>query len=76
MVMLFFAGFDTQAITISQVLHNLVKNPQYQDKLIEELDEAYEKSGGEITYEMIEGLKYMEMVIKESMRYITQYKIT
>ena len=76
MVMLFFAGFDTQAITISQILHNLVKKPQYQDKIIEELDEAYERSGGEINYDMIEGLKYMDMVFKESMRYLTLYNST
>ena len=73
MVALFIAGFDTQAVTISQILHNLVKKPQYQDKLICELDEAYERTGGEMTYDMIEGLKYMDMVFKESMRFESNF---
>merc|ERR1712227_797026 len=69
MVMYMFAGFDTQAISISQILHNLVKNPHCQDKIMEELDEAYEAANGEITYDMIESLKYLDMVFKESLRY-------
>ena len=74
MVMYMFAGFDTQAISISQILHNLVKNPHCQDKIMEELDEAYEATNGEITYDMIESLKYLDMVFKESLRYLSPTK--
>ena len=68
-LMLFLAGFDTQAITLSQILHNLVKNQDVQDKLIEAIDESLEKSDGKITYEMVEECQYMDWTIKESMRY-------
>jgi len=68
-LMMFMAGFDTQAITVSQVLHNLVKNEDVQDKLIQEVDEALENTNGKVTYDLIEGLQYMDWVIKESFRY-------
>ena len=67
-LMLFLAGFDTQAIALSQIMHNLVKNPDVQDKLIEAIDEGLENSNGKITYEMIEECHYMDWTIKESMR--------
>ena len=67
-LMLFFAGFDTQAIAISLVLHYMVINEDVQNRLIDEVDDALEASGGHITYDLIEGLKYMDMVFKESFR--------
>merc|ERR1719384_2731848 len=33
--MLFFAGFDTQGITISLIFHNMMKYPEYQEKVAE-----------------------------------------
>ena len=67
-LMLFFAGFDTQAITIAMIMHDMVWHGDVQDKLIEEVDEALEASGGVITYDMICSLKYMDMVFKETFR--------
>ena len=67
-LMLFFVGFDTQAITISVIFHDMVHNEDVQNRLIEEVDEALEASGGKITYELIENMKYMDMVFKESFR--------
>lgn len=68
-LMLFFVGFDTQAITISVIFHDMVHNEDVQNRLIEEVDEALEASGGKITYDLIESLKYMDMVFKESFRH-------
>jgi len=68
-LMLFFAGFDTQAITIALMMHNMVRNEDIQDRLIEEVDEALEASEGKITYDLVENLKYMDMVFKEAFRY-------
>ena len=67
-LMLFFAGFDTQAIAISLMLHYMVINEDVQNRLIDEVDEGLETSGGKITYDLIESLKYMDMVLKESFR--------
>merc|ERR1711936_504608 len=68
-LMLFFAGFDTQAIAIALMMHNMVRNEDIQDRLIEEVDEALEASEGKITYDLVENLKYMDMVLKEAFRY-------
>ena len=67
-LMLFFSGFDTQAITISMMFHNLVWNEDVQNKLINEVDDALEASGGKITYDLIASLKYTDMVFKEAFR--------
>ena len=66
--MLFFAGFDTQAISLQQILHQLVKNESIQEKLMTEIQEALEANDGQITYEMVENLKYLDWTIKEGLR--------
>ena len=67
-LMLFIGGFDTQAFTLSQILHNLVKNSAVQDTLIQHIDDALEKTDGKITYDLVESIQYLDWVIKESMR--------
>lgn len=67
-LMLFLAGFDNLGLGLSQVLHNLVKNEDVQEKFIQEIDEALENSGGEITYDLVEGLQYVDWVIRETFR--------
>ena len=66
--MLFFFGFDVQSLSIALMLHFMVRNEDVQNRLIDEVDDALEASGGHITYDLIEGLKYMDMVFKESFR--------
>jgi len=67
--MLFFAGFDTQGISISMIFHNMMKFPEYQEKVAEEIATALNSHDGVVCYELIENLKYTEMFIKESMRF-------
>ena len=67
-LMLFVGGFDTQGFTLSQILHNLVKNSVIQDILIKHIDEALEETEGSITYDLVENIQYLDWVIKESMR--------
>ena len=67
--MLFLAGFDNLGLGLSQILHNLVKHQDVQDKVIQEIDEALEKSDGEITYDLVDDLQYMDMVIRETFRW-------
>jgi len=68
-VMLFFAGFDTISLTICTLFHYLMKDQDCQDKIAEELNEALNTTNGEVTYDMIEGLKYTDMALKEAMRH-------
>ena len=67
-IMFFFAGFDTQAISLSIVIHQLVKHEEVQDKLLAEIDSVLENSNGEVAYDTIQNMKYMDMVIQESLR--------
>ena len=55
-------------ITISMIFHNMMKYPEYQEKVAEEIATALDSYDGVVCYELIENLKYTEMFIKESMR--------
>ena len=74
-VMLFFAGYDTIGITISTLFHYLMKDQDCQDKMAEEITEALNATNGEVTYDMIEGLKYTDMALKEAMRYFINQQL-
>ena len=69
-VMLFFAGFDTIGLTTSQLFHYLIKDQDCQDRIADEITEALNVTNGEVTYEMLEGLKYTDMALREAMRYL------
>ena len=74
-VMLFFAGYDTIGITISTLFHYLMKDQDCQDKMAEEITEALNATNGEVKYDMIEGLKYTDMALKEAMRYFINQQL-
>nr|UEN71150.1 cytochrome P450 4AV17 [Meteorus pulchricornis] len=64
----FAAGFETSSTTIGNVLFELALNPTIQNKLRQELSEELKRTGGKYDYEGIKNMKYMEMVIKETLR--------
>ncbi|KAH8320582.1 hypothetical protein KR067_005690 [Drosophila pandora] len=64
----FAAGFDTSASTLGFALYELAKQPELQEKLRTEIDEAQKKHQGEFTYECMQELRYMELVIAETLR--------
>ncbi|GAB0099412.1 hypothetical protein DMENIID0001_152680 [Sergentomyia squamirostris] len=66
---LFFqAGYETTSATISFCLYQLAKQPSIQAKVQEEIDEVIKKHNGEITYEAVMEMKYMESCIDETLR--------
>jgi cytochrome P450 family 6 len=67
-LVLFFAGFDSTAIALSTTAVKLIRFPEVQDRVQEELDSILE-DGEEITVEIVNKMKYMEQVINESMRH-------
>lgn len=67
-VIFFLAGYETTATTLSFVSYCLALNPDIQEKLIQELDVALIKNNGELTYEVIQSLKYLDNVISETLR--------
>uniref|UniRef100_V9IJB6 Cytochrome P450 6a14 n=1 Tax=Apis cerana TaxID=7461 RepID=V9IJB6_APICE len=63
----FVAGFETSSSTISHALYELAQNQEIQDKLREEIREVYEKYG-ELTYDVIKNMKYLDKILKETLR--------
>ncbi|XP_034237987.1 cytochrome P450 6j1-like [Thrips palmi] len=62
------AGSETTAKTIMMALWMLARHPECQDKLRAELRAAQTADGGNITYETLHDLKYLDMVFKETLR--------
>ncbi|KYB28576.1 putative cytochrome P450 6a23-like Protein [Tribolium castaneum] len=63
----FSAGNDTTSITITFALYELALNTDIQNRLREEIRKRYE-AHGDFTYEAIQEMKYLEMVLCETLR--------
>ena len=61
--MFFAAGFETAATTISFCLYELALNPDIQDRLRNEIDTVLKKHGGNVTYEGIQEMSYLDKTI-------------
>ncbi|EFA12629.1 cytochrome P450 6a2 [Tribolium castaneum] len=65
-VFLFFtAGFETSSSTMAMCLYEIAKEPEYQEKLRQEICEI---TNGEITYENLFEMKYLDQVFSETLR--------
>ena len=64
----FLAGFDTVSTLLCYVVYELALHQDIQQKLREEVDCYLEKENGEISYEAMSKMEYMEMVISETLR--------
>ncbi|XP_011862719.1 PREDICTED: probable cytochrome P450 6a14 [Vollenhovia emeryi] len=64
----FLAGFETSSTTISNALYELALNQKIQDKLREEIDEVYTKFDGNLVYDTIKKMDYLDKVFKETLR--------
>uniref|UniRef100_A0A1L8E4F5 Putative cytochrome n=2 Tax=Nyssomyia neivai TaxID=330878 RepID=A0A1L8E4F5_9DIPT len=66
-----FEGHDTTTSGISLTLYHLSQYPDIQEKVFQELNRIYDGELGEnlqVTYNHLQDMKYLEMVIKESLR--------
>ncbi|KAK6641866.1 hypothetical protein RUM44_013584 [Polyplax serrata] len=64
----FVAGFETNSTTISMALYELAIQPHIQNKLRAEILENMKSNGGELTYDGISEMKYLGMVVSETLR--------
>nr|CAD7446696.1 unnamed protein product [Timema bartmani] len=64
----FTDGYETSANALIYTLYQLALNPHVQEKLRDEITAGLEHTEGEITYEAIQELKYLQMVCEESLR--------
>lgn len=59
----FIAGFETSATTINFCLFELAQHAGIQEKVRREIAEVLEETDGEVTYDSVEKLKYLDQVI-------------
>ncbi|XP_037523303.1 cytochrome P450 3A4 [Rhipicephalus sanguineus] len=64
----FIAGFETTGTAMSFMAYLLAKHPDIQDRLREEILAVLERDGA-FTYDNVFGIKYLDQVISESLRY-------
>ncbi|GJQ68868.1 hypothetical protein Trydic_g21737, partial [Trypoxylus dichotomus] len=64
----FLGGFETSSSTMTLCLHELAFNQDIQDKLRAEIKETLKKCDGNLTYDSIMEMKYMDQVVNETLR--------
>ncbi|EEB19321.1 cytochrome P-450, putative [Pediculus humanus corporis] len=64
----FFAGFETTSSALTSAMYELALNPGVQKKLQFEIDDVREKHDGEITYESLTEMQYLNSVVQETLR--------
>jgi cytochrome P450 family 9 len=57
------AGFDTASTLLCFATHLLATHPNVQSRLQEEIDMTLDKDGGNLTYEAVHGMKYLDVVV-------------
>jgi cytochrome P450 family 9 len=62
-VSFFLAGFETASTLLCFAAHLLVIHPDVQSRLQEEIDMTLNEDGGNLTYEAVQGMKYLDMVV-------------
>lgn len=64
----FLAGFDTSSRLMCFASHLLSHHADVQERLRQEVDDVLAESHGEVTYEALGKMRYMDMVIAETLR--------
>ncbi|KAH8312624.1 hypothetical protein KR044_011733 [Drosophila immigrans] len=59
----FVAGYETSASAASFTLYELMQNPDVLVKLREDINQALERHNGELTYDCIQDMKYLELCV-------------
>ncbi|KAK9752525.1 Cytochrome P450 [Popillia japonica] len=64
----FFGGFDSVSTLMYFMGYELVVNPDVQKRLQKEIDDTLKECDGKLTYEALIKMKYMDMIISETLR--------
>ena len=59
----YVAGFETTSATMTFCLYELALNPYIQERVQGEIDKVLERHGGNITYEAISEMEYLDKVV-------------
>ena len=74
LLLLFVAGFDTSSNMMTACLFFLARNPEVQERLFHEVNDA--DFNERMDYNTVMGLPYLDMVVYESMRHFPIVEIT
>ncbi|GBM46364.1 Cytochrome P450 3A8 [Araneus ventricosus] len=66
-VLFFLVGYETTATVLTFSAYSLAVNPEWQEKLIKEVDEAFEKHS-EMSYDSVRDMKILDAVVSETLR--------
>nr|XP_018904207.1 PREDICTED: probable cytochrome P450 6a20 [Bemisia tabaci]XP_018904208.1 PREDICTED: probable cytochrome P450 6a20 [Bemisia tabaci] len=64
----FIDGFETSAGTLAFIFYELALNPEVMDKCREEVKATLAKHGGNLSYDSLKDLTYIQCVIDEALR--------
>lgn len=64
----FLGGFDTVATLMSFAAYMVATTGQVQQRLQEEIDQVLAEGNGDVTYDAINGMKYLDGVVNETLR--------
>ena len=64
----FLGGFESVSAQTSIVAHLLAENPDVQERLQQEIDETLMNNNGELNYDTLHEMKYLDAVISEALR--------
>ena len=59
---------DTTSSALSRILHLLSLNQDVQNKLRKEISEAFEAERGDLSYDKIVALPYLDAICRETLR--------
>lgn len=65
---LVFSAMDTTSAALSRIFLLLSLNPEVQDKLRQELLDARKAYGGDLDYDDLNTLPYLEAICRETLR--------
>ena len=66
--LVFSGGFETSSTLMTFALYELALHPEIQHRLREEISAGIEDSDGKLSYDMLIGFKYLDMVVNEALR--------
>ncbi|XP_067628162.1 cytochrome P450 6g1-like isoform X1 [Eurosta solidaginis] len=64
----FTAGSDTSSSAMAYTLYEMAKHPDMQERLRSEICDAFIAGNGDMTYEILTNLPYLNMVVDETLR--------